>query len=329
MNNKNIWGFHNDKEELRMLDNGYIALGWKSMGDMSNVSKTREAYYDKYNQVFPGNKKMSVSNSAGQIFRFVNEAKVGDYVVFPSKFDRKVNIGIIESDYFYDDSEREYPHKRKVNWIIKEIDRNKYSQAAKYEFGSFLSFIKIKKYVNEHEAIIAGKNLIETYEQEDDSISINAIEESTKDYILKEISRNYKGYDFEEVVSALLNAMGYKTKNSAKGGDRGKDIIVYRDELPPRIVVQVKSQDSEIKEETVQSLKGALNDGDYGLFVTLSGFTKNAKDFLAKQSRIKSINGSEFVELLLKYYDDMPDDFKEIIKLKKVYMPVLADDKED
>ena len=160
-------------------------------------------------------------------------------------------------------------------------------------------------------------------------MSIEAIEDSTKDYILNELSRNYKGYDFEEVVEALLNAMGYKTKNSAKGGDRGKDIIVYRDELPPRIVVQVKSQDSEIKEEVVQSLKGALNDGDYGLFVTLSDFTKNAKDFLSKQSRIKSINGSEFVDLLLKYYDVMPDEFKEVIKLRKIYMPVLTDDNED
>lgn len=329
MNNRTIWGFHNDKEEIRMLDNGYIAIGWKDMGDMSYIDKTREAYYERYNQVFPGNKKMSVSNSAGQIFRFVNEAQVGDYVVFPSKFDRKVNIGIIESDYYFDGSEREYPHKRKVNWILKEVDRSKYSQAARYEFGSFLSFFKIKKYTNEHEAIIAGKNFVDSFEQDDESMSIEAIEDSTKDYILKELSRNYKGYDFEEVVAALLNAMGYKTKNSVKGGDRGKDIIVYRDELPPRIVVQVKSQDSEIKEEVVQSLKGALNDGDYGLFVTLSDFTKNAKDFLSKQSRIKSINGSEFVDLLLKYYDVMPDEFKEVIKLRKVYMPVLTDDNED
>ena len=329
MKDVTIWGFHNSRDEIRMLDEGYIGIGWKNMGDMTNVPKTRDAYYNRYNEVFPGNKKMSVSNSAGQIFRFVNEARIGDYVVFPSKFDRKVNIGIIESGYYYDSSENEYPHQRKVNWILKEVDRNKYSQAARYEFGSFLSFFKIKKYVSEHEAIIAGKTFVFSHEFEDDSISIDAIEESTKDYILKELSRNYKGYDFEEVVSALLNAMGYKTKNSAKGGDRGKDIIVYRDELPPRILVQVKSQDSEIKEEVVQSLKGALNDGDYGLFVTLSDFGKNAKDYLANQSRIKSINGSEFVDLLLKYYDDMPEDFKETIKLKKVFMPVLTDDKED
>lgn len=329
MNNKAIWGFHNDKEELLMLENGYIAIGWKNMGNMSEIERKREAYYERYNLIYPGNKKMSIANSAGQIFRFVNEAKIGDYVVFPTKFDRKVNIGIIESEYFFDKNATEYPHKRKVTWILRELDRNKYSQAAKYEFGSFLSFFKVSKYVSEHEAIIAGRTYTNSVEQDEETMSIEAIEESTKDYILKEVSRNYKGYDFEEVVASLLNAMGYKTKNSTKGGDRGKDIIVYRDELPPRIIVQVKSQDGEIKEETVQSLKGALNDGDYGLFVTLSDFTKNAKEYLANQSRIKSINGSEFVNLLLKYYDDMPDDFKNVIKLKKVYMPVLTDENEN
>ena len=54
----------------------------------------------------------------------------------------------------------------------------------------------------------------------------------------------------------------------------------YKDELPPRILVQVKSQDGDIRETTIQSLKGAMREGDYGLFVTLSNYTKNAKNIL-------------------------------------------------
>ena len=38
--------------------------------------------------------------------------------------------------------------------------------------------------------------------------------------------------------------MGYRTTVSAHGGDSGIDIIAYKDELPPRIAVQVKSQDT-------------------------------------------------------------------------------------
>lgn len=147
--------------------------------------------------------------------------------------------------------------------------------------------------------------------------------ENTKDYILEKLRKNFKGYELENVVADLLNAMGYRTKISPHGGDNGKDIIAYKDELPPRIIVQVKSQDGNITESTVQSLKGTMDEGDYGLFVTLSDYAKNAKNYLEKHPIIKSINGSELVDLILKYYDDMPERFKDVIKLRKVFIPVV------
>lgn len=72
--------------------------------------------------------------------------------------------------------------------------------------------------------------------------------EATRDFILKELSKNLKGYDLEPFVANLLQAMGYRTILSPHGGDSGIDITAYKDELPPRIVVQVKSQDGDIKE---------------------------------------------------------------------------------
>lgn len=61
--------------------------------------------------------------------------------------------------------------------------------------------------------------------------------------------------------------MGYRCAVSPQGGDSGIDITAYKDELPPRILVQVKSQDGDIKETTIQSLKGAMREGDYGLLL--------------------------------------------------------------
>lgn len=116
--------------------------------------------------------------------------------------------------------------------------------------------------------------------------------------------------------------MGYRTKLSPQGGDSGIDITAYKDELPPRILVQVKSQDSDIKETTIQSLKGAMTEGDYGLFVTLSHYTKKAQEYLDKTPIIKGINGPELVDLILKYYDSLDDKYKDMIPLKKVYIPV-------
>ena len=55
--------------------------------------------------------------------------------------------------------------------------------------------------------------------------------------------------------------------------DEERNIIGNKEKLPSRILVQVRSQDSDIKETTIQSLKGAMREGDYGLFVTLSNYT--------------------------------------------------------
>ena len=141
---------------------------------------------------------------------------------------------------------------------------------------------------------------------------------------MKELSRKFKGYPLEDFVADLLRAMGYRTEVSSHGGDSGKDIIAYKDELPPRIVVQVKSQDGDVKESALQSLKGAMREGDYGLFVTLSNYTKNAEKYLSEHPIIRGINGVELVNLILKYYDLLNEKNKKAIPLKKVYIPVVT-----
>lgn len=319
-----VWGIHNTNNENLLLQDEVIAIGWHEMGDLSTIDTDRESYYKAYDKVYPNKSKQSIAGSAGQLFRFVNEAKIGDYVIYPTKFNRMINIGQIEGEYFFDSRETEYNQKRKVKWL-KELPREEFSQGALYEIGSFLSFFQVRHYADEFiNALQNGKKVKDNQENDDNAFATSeTILESTKDYVLKELNKNFKGYELEDVVADLLNAMGYRTKISPHGGDNGKDIIAYKDELPPRIIVQVKSQDGNITESTVQSLKGTMDEGDYGLFVTLSDYAKNAKIYLEKHPIIKSINGSELVDLILKYYDDMSEKFKDTIKLKKVFIPVI------
>ena len=126
-------------------------------------------------------------------------------------------------------------------------------------------------------------------------------------------------------MANLLKAMGYKTELSPHGGDGGVDITAYKDELPPRILVQVKSQDGDIKESVLHSLKGALREGDYGAFITLSNYTKNAQKYLKNNPIIRGINGSELVDLILDHYESLSENYQKIIPLNKVYIPVQND----
>ncbi len=325
---KKLWGIHTTDDKLFLRDD-VIAIGWREIGDLTKIEASREAFKARYIEMMPDAKKGSIATCSGMLYRFIHEVQVGDYVVFPSKSDRQVNLGIVEGDYRFVEDAHQYVQQRKVKWL-KHLPRTAFSQGALYEIGSALTFFMVKNYADEFLAALesSGKKLPMQEEGEDESIGATAddIIESTKDFILKELSRQLKGYDLEEFVSDLLRAMGYRTTVSPHGGDSGIDITAYKDELPPRILVQVKSQDGDIKETTIQSLKGAMREGDYGLFVTLSNYTKNAQKYLDSTPIIRGINGTELVDLILKYYEDLSEKYRKMIPLKMVYIPVPKED---
>ncbi len=325
-----IWGIHT-KDDSLFLNENKIAIGWREFGDLSKVDNNREAFKKRYSQVYSNAKKGSVPTSSGMLYRFIHEIQVGDYVVFPSKSNRMINIGIVKGEYTYVESAAEYVQQRSVEWI-KRLPRTAFSQGALYEIGSAMSLFAIKKYADEFLAALdknfKSNSAVEYDEDESVAATADDIVESTRDFILKELSKNLKGYDLEEFVADLLRTMGYRTQISPHGGDSGIDITAYKDELPPRILVQVKSQDGDIRETTIQSLKGAMREGDYGVFVTLSNYTKNARKYLENTPIIKGINGIELVDLILKYYDDLNEKYKKIIPLKMVYIPVTRNDVE-
>ena len=320
---KRVWGIHTKDDNLFLKEN-VIALGWQQIGDLSLIAPDREAFKEKYIAAYPDAKKGSIPTGVGMLFRFCHEVQIGDYIIYPSKIDRMINIGEVTGDYKYVPDASEYVQQRSVKWL-KHLPRMSFSQGALYEIGSAMSFFMVKNYADEFLAALDkgfAKNLSEG--EEDDTVGATAddIIESTKDFILKELSRQLKGYDLEQFVADLLQAMGYRTTVSPHGGDSGIDITAYKDELPPRILVQVKSQDSDIKETTIQSLKGAMREGDYGLFVTLSNYTKKAQKYLENTPIIRGINGTELVDLILKYYDDLSEKYRRMIPLKMVYIPV-------
>lgn len=319
-----VWGIHTYDDNLFLKEN-VIAIGWHEMGDLSLIEKDRDAFKAKYTEVYKDAKKGSIPTCAGMLYRFVNEAKVGDYVVFPSKSNREVNIGQITGEYRFDAEEHDYVQKRDVKWF-KHFKRTVFSQGALYEIGAAQTFFLVRNYADEFLSALEKdfKNSFDKEPAENDVIAETAdeIEQATRDYVLKALFTNFKGYPLENFVANLLEAMGYKTTVSKQGGDNGIDIIAYKDELPPRILVQVKSQNKDIPETVVQSFKGAMLNGDYGLFVTLSDYTPNAKIFLEKNPIIKGINGYELVDLIIKYYDKLNEKYQKVIPLKRVYIPV-------
>lgn len=134
------------------------------------------------------------------------------------------------------------------------------------------------------------------------------------------------GYEFQDLVAALLRAMGYYTPFVApKGKDGGIDIIAYQDPLgtkSPRIKVQVKHHpDTSIAVKEIRSLLGLLNkDTEIGLFVTSGYFSPDAER-LARESHIhcKLIDFTEFISLWQEYYPKFTDEEKNLLPLHPIY----------
>ena len=184
---KKMWGIHTQDEAL-FLKMNKIAIGWRQMGDLSKIPPSREDFKTKYFETFPDAKKGSVPTSSGMLYRFCYEVQIGDYVVYPSKSDRMINIGEVTGDYVYDPEQPEYVQVRSVKWL-RHFPRMAFSQGALYEIGSAMSFFTVKNYADEFLAALdKGFKNKSAVDDEDETVGATADEiiESTKDFILKE-----------------------------------------------------------------------------------------------------------------------------------------------
>lgn len=157
------------------------------------------------------------------------------------------------------------------------------------------------------------------------SIQIEKLQQEATSRI-KEFITQKNAYEFQDLVAALLRAMGYHTSFIAqKGKDGGIDIIAYQDPLgiqKPRIKVQVKHYpETPIGVEVIRSLKGLINHGEeVGLFVTSGRFSNEAERFAREANvHIKLINGEELISLWQEYYSKMPDEDKSLLPLQAIY----------
>lgn len=144
---------------------------------------------------------------------------------------------------------------------------------------------------------------------------------------LRERIINMSPRSLEELTAALLRAaLGYSTRVSPQGSDRGIDVQATPDDLgllEPRIKTQVKHRPNRrMTAPEVRELIGALRPGNRGLCISTGGFTREAR-YEAERSEIpiSLVDFDEFLFLILKYYEQFDPDGRAILPLKKIYWP--------
>lgn len=209
-----------------------------------------------------------------------------------------------------------YLVKKSGIWHLTEEGAKALAAGAGEFFADFHGkFSKIQK---EHAVSVIEENA----DQPDDLDMLQGqASKGIREYIIKK-----NPYEFQDLVAALLRAMGYYTPFIApKGKDGGVDIIAYRDPLgttAPQLKVQVKHYPtSAISIDVGRSLLGVLvKEGEVGLLVTSGTFTSESKKEARNGHRcLRLIDIDEFIDLWIRYYDRMSEEDKALLPIIPVY----------
>jgi restriction system protein len=132
--------------------------------------------------------------------------------------------------------------------------------------------------------------------------------------------------EMQELVAGVLRAMGYKTRVSPAGPDRGRDIIASPDGFgfqPPRIVVEVKHRKGTMEAPEVRSFVGGLRQHDNGLYVSTGGFTREARYEADRTNQnLTLMDSDDLGKAIVEHYDRMDSEARALLPLKKIYWPV-------
>jgi restriction system protein len=321
---------------------GVVALGWDFLPSLTEFP-SRDALVEALGKNSPDEKPQKQLVQGAQLWRFAKDVKLGDGVVTYNPTRRVYSVGKITSAYSFNAatgerlslSEGEYPHIRHVDWNNDEVSRDSLSVGARNTLGSTLSFFRIPENVASEltsapalgdlnsvtEPILGTKSP----EPEVDPFTADELAGQSRERIKDMVVRlDWKA--MQELIAGLLRAMGYRTRVSPEGADRGKDIVASPDGLgfeDPRIVVEVKHRPKEsMGGPAVRSFLGGRQTGEKGLYVSTGGFTKDAR-YEAERANVPLtlLTLDEVVDLLIENYDRLDDSSRILIPLRRFYWP--------
>ncbi len=162
-----LFGIHiKEKNNALSDDNPHVCIGWSDMGDLSGISD-KGALATLYDEHFEKNSR-GRGQDIGQVWRFLNDVKEGDYIIYAEN--SVFHIGRIESEYYYDETEypdqsSDYKNTRKVRWLKKNISRSVLSSDLHNSLKTAMSIWSLNDYKSAVSDLLRG-----TYQKDDDRI---------------------------------------------------------------------------------------------------------------------------------------------------------------
>lgn len=345
----NAWviraGRYGERDEWA-LANSCSGGGWHELPDLTPF-RTREQIIGVTTQSFPGAPQGRLNTYGGQLWALRGRIAKGDLLVMPLKTTKQIAIGWVTSGYTYlgDSQPPDCRHVVMVDWKVTDLPRTAVKQDLLYTLGSAISIFAPSK----NNAVIRLRHLLDHRSDPGSAAAIHQesgpsgsepatidtevdepewatdYEQAATDQIMARIQEDFAGHALAGLIAAVLAVDGFQCHVSPPGPDGGVDISAGRGPLgldSPRLLVQVKSG-GQIGAPVVSQLQGVMSTfgADQGLLVAWGGLTKPGRDSLRNQHlRVRVWEATDVVSAVLRTYDQLPDDIKAGLPLKRVWV---------
>jgi restriction system protein len=304
----------------------YVAIGWHDLGalhwlaDAKSDDEALNRLSELYHKTYPQQSKVQVSIDVGQVFNFVRKVSVGDIVFVPDPPRRMMLACKVEGGYDYREDWKDgcvYLHRKKVTWLL-ETSRDELPQKLKNSLGAQLTVFSVDRHAETIQELLTGTHKVRTER------------EVTGEHLAKAVVDKLMELDpkkFQEFISHLLNILGFEAASTEYVGDKGIDVMGKLNAEGLTTIplhVQVKRITGSIGIEEVQRIRGTLGADDHGAIVTTSHFTKQAQEEALAENRkqIELVDGEALVELILRHYDELDEEYRILLPLKPRELPV-------
>ncbi len=335
----NIWMVRAGRDAVHLdtfIDKGLITIGMSQHVGAEALGDSRKELTERTAKVHPDWNRQRLAVHTGQLFRFLSEIAVGDEVATYDPNLRRYVLGVVASAARYDPKLIEdLPYARNVKWN-RRVPRDALSVDTRNTLGAIQTIFRLNAEASAElrkaAVPIDAPQDVEPPKPKDaskdkslDDLRAEVIEKASE--FIEDMLAALEPYEMQDLVAGVLRAMGYKTRVSPKGADRGVDIFASPDGLglqEPRIFVEVKHRkNSAMGSQEVRAFMGGRQTGDRCLYVSTGGFTKDAR-YEAERSNVPLtlLGLPELRALLVEHYEGLDVETKRLVALTKLYWPV-------
>lgn len=141
-----LWVIRAGKQDRyieNFISNNKIYMPWDGFAEPLTECRSREDYRKLVAIEMQVTNMTSISNWSGQLYSFVHDIGIGDYVIVPVSKSRTYYLGIVTGEYSFE-KENTLHHCRTVEFIEKDIPKDIFSQRIKYSLAAYRTLFKLK-----------------------------------------------------------------------------------------------------------------------------------------------------------------------------------------